>query len=80
MKRARLFLIGLSVALLTVGLGRGQARAQAGDVVVTAATVDITHFTGREPIDQIDMTANFTTTSWLKGNAASRRITCCSTV
>ncbi|HXR35602.1 MAG TPA: hypothetical protein VN754_06620 [Candidatus Binataceae bacterium] len=60
-------LVGLSVALLALGLGRGQARAQAGDVVVTAATVDITHFTGREPIDQIDLTANFTNNELAEG-------------
>ena len=34
--------------------------AQAGDVVVHATTVDITHIIGTEPIDQIDMTATFT--------------------
>jgi hypothetical protein len=34
--------------------------AQAGDVVVHATTVDITHMTGTEPVDQIDMTATFT--------------------
>jgi hypothetical protein len=46
--------------LLTLGLATGKAVAQAGDVVVHAATVDITHFPGTEPIDQIDMTATFT--------------------
>ena len=67
MKRARVFLMGLSVALLALGLSRGQARAQAGDVVVTGATVDMTHFVGREPIDQIDLTANFTNNELAEG-------------
>jgi len=31
-----------------------------GDVVVHTTTIDITHLTGTEPIDQIDMTASFT--------------------
>src|SRR5208283_2233164 len=67
MKHARVFLVGLSAAILALGLGQGQARAQAGDVVVTAATVDMTHFTGKEPIDQIDLTANFTNNEFAEG-------------
>jgi hypothetical protein len=64
MKRTSLFVMGLSIALLTFGLGRGQARAQAGDVVVTGTTVDITHFAGK---DQIDLTANFTNNELAEG-------------
>jgi hypothetical protein len=47
-------------AIMIAGFLIGNAMAQAGDVVVHTATVDITHLTGIEPIDQIDMTASFT--------------------
>lgn len=50
----------IGVALLIVGFASGKAVAQAGDVVVHAATIDLTHLTGTEPVDQIDMTATFT--------------------
>ena len=50
----------MSVLLLTLGFATGKALAQAGDVVVHAATADITHNAGTEPVDQIDMTATFT--------------------
>jgi len=50
----------IGVALLIVGFASGKAIAQAGDVVVHAATVDLTHLPGIEPVDQIDMTATFT--------------------
>jgi hypothetical protein len=60
MKRLSILLSWTSVALLVVGFASGNAMAQAGDVVVHAATVDITHMTGTEPVDQIDMTATFT--------------------
>jgi hypothetical protein len=50
----------MSVLLLTLVFATGRAVAQAGDVVVHASTVDITHFAGTEPVDQIDMTATFT--------------------
>ena len=46
--------------LLLASFASEKAMAQAGDVVVHSATVDITHLTGIEPIDQIDMTASFT--------------------
>ena len=55
MKSLNIFLL-----LLTLVFATGKALAQAGDVVVHAATVDITHFAGTEPVDQIDMTASFT--------------------
>jgi len=48
------------VLLLVLIFVTGNAVAQAGDVVVHTATVDVTHLTGTEPVDQIDMTANFT--------------------
>jgi len=48
------------LTLLIAGFATQRSMAQAGDVVVHAATVDITHFTGTEPVDQIDMTASFT--------------------
>ena len=60
MKRLSIFLSWTSVALLVVGFTSGKAMAQAGDVVVHAATVDLTHIAGTEPVDQIDMTATFT--------------------
>ena len=60
MKRLSILLSWTSLALLVVGFASGNAMAQAGDVVVHATTVDITHFTGTEPVDQIDMTATFT--------------------
>jgi hypothetical protein len=60
MKRLSIFLSWTSVALLVVGFASGKAMAQAGDVVVHAATVDLTHIAGTEPVDQIDMTATFT--------------------
>ena len=60
MKRLSIFSAWMSVFLLTLGFATGKALAQAGDVVVHAATVDITHFIGTEPVDQIDMTASFT--------------------
>jgi len=60
MKRFSILLSWTSVALLVVGFASGKAMEQAGDVVVHATTVDITHFTGTEPVDQIDMTATFT--------------------
>ena len=34
---------------------------------MTGATVDMTHFVGREPIDQIDLTANFTNNELAEG-------------
>ena len=60
MKRLSVFSTGISIALLVVGFSTGKAMAQAGDVVVHATTVDVTHFPGTEPVDQIDMTATFT--------------------
>ena len=60
MKRLSIFSAWTSVALLMVGFAGGKAMAQAGDVVVHTATVDLTHMTGTEPVDQIDMTATFT--------------------
>ena len=60
MKHSNLFLTWISVLLLMVSCATGKAMAQAGDVVVHATTVDITHLTGTEPVDQIDMTATFT--------------------
>jgi hypothetical protein len=60
MKRLSVLLSWTGVVLLIVGFATGRAMAQAGDVVVHTATVDITHLTGTEPVDQIDMTASFT--------------------
>ena len=60
MKRLSGFSAWIGVVLLMVSLATGKAMAQAGDVVVHAATVDLTHFAGTEPVDQIDMTATFT--------------------
>ena len=67
MKRLSIFSAWTSVALLMVGFAAGKAMAQAGDVVVHAATVDITHMTGTEPVDQIDMTATFTNNESAEG-------------
>ena len=60
MKRLSVLLSWISVALLMVVFAAGKALAQAGDLVVHTATVDLTHLTGTEPVDQIDMTATFT--------------------
>jgi hypothetical protein len=48
------------LTFLIVGFAPERSMAQAGDVVVHAATVDLTHNPGTEPVDQIDMTASFT--------------------
>jgi len=50
----------MRIVLLSLGFATGKAFAQTGDVVVHAATVDVTHMTGTEPVDQIDMTATLT--------------------
>jgi hypothetical protein len=60
MKRLSIFSAWMSVLLLMMAFATGRASAQAGDVVVHAVTVDLTHLTGTEPVDQIDMTATFT--------------------
>jgi hypothetical protein len=60
MKRLSILSACLSAVLLLAAFTTGKAMAQAGDVVVHATTVDVTHFTGKEPVDQIDMTATFT--------------------
>jgi hypothetical protein len=60
MKHLNIFSFWIGTIVLIVGFTAGQAMAQAGDVVVHTSTVDITHFTGKEPVDQIDMTATFT--------------------
>ena len=60
MKRLSVLLSWTGVVLLIVGFATGRAMAQAGDVVVHTATVDLTHLVGTEPVDQIDMTASFT--------------------
>jgi hypothetical protein len=66
MKRLNLISVLTSVVLLVVGFATGKAMAQAGDVVVHAATVDLTHLTGTEPVDQIDMTATFTNNEFVE--------------
>ena len=55
MKRLSICSSWISVILVIGGFATGKAIA-----VVHAATVDLTHFTGTEPVDQIDMTATFT--------------------
>jgi hypothetical protein len=60
MKRLSICSSSISVILLIAGFATGKAMAQAGDVVVHAATIDLTHFPGTEPVDQIDMTTTFT--------------------
>lgn len=60
MKSLSIFAICSAGLLLMVLSATGVAIAQAGDIVVHAATVDVTHFAGTEPVDQIDMTATFT--------------------
>jgi hypothetical protein len=64
----RIFELSLTVCtiLLALGVSTGNAVAQAGDVVVHAATVDLTHLTGTEPVDQIDMTATFTNNEFVE--------------
>jgi hypothetical protein len=60
MKRLSVLSAAISAVLLMVSFATGKAMAQAGDVVVHTATVDLTHIAGTEPVDQIDMTATFT--------------------
>ena len=60
MKRLMVLAAWTSVALLMVSFAAGKAMAQAGDVVVHTATVDLTHLPGTGPVDQIDLTATFT--------------------
>jgi hypothetical protein len=60
MKRLSVFSAWAGVLALTLGFATAKSSAQAGDVVVHAVTVDLTHMTGTEPVDQIDMTATFT--------------------
>ena len=60
MTRLSIFSARISLALMILGFATGKAMAQAGDVVVHATTVDVTHFPGTEPIDQLDITATFT--------------------
>ena len=66
MKRLSVFSACISVVLLMVAFTTGKAMAQAGDVVVHATTVDVTHFPGTEPVDQIDMTATFTNNEFVE--------------
>ena len=58
MKRLSIVPACCGVLLMVVCLSTGNAFAQAGDVVVHTATVDVTHLAGTEPVDQIDMTAS----------------------
>ncbi|PYV61514.1 MAG: hypothetical protein DMG97_42905 [Acidobacteria bacterium] len=67
MRRSIIFSLWVSTTILMVGFTTGKAMSQAGDVVVHAATVDLTHFTGTEPVDQIDMTTTFTKIAALRG-------------
>ena len=60
MKRLSILSVCSAGLLLVVASATGKAVAQAGDIVIHNATVDVTHFTGTEPVDQIDMTATFT--------------------
>ena len=60
MKGLSIFSVCSAGLLLMVAFATGKAMAQAGDMVVHVATVDVTHFAGTEPVDQIDMTATFT--------------------
>jgi hypothetical protein len=66
MKRSSIFSLWLGTILMMVTFTTGKALAQAGDVVVHTTTVDITHFTGTEPVDQIDMTATFTNNEFVE--------------
>lgn len=66
MKRLSVFSACISVVLLMVAFTTGKAMAQAGDVVVHATTVDVTHFPGTEPVDQLDMTATFTNNEFIE--------------
>ena len=59
-KRLMVLAVWTSVTLLMVSFAAGKAMAQAGDVVVHTATVDLTHLPGTGPVDQIDLTATFT--------------------
>jgi hypothetical protein len=48
MKSLSALLAWTCVLLLMVSFSTGNAMAQAGDVVVHATTIDITHFTGTD--------------------------------
>jgi hypothetical protein len=60
MKRLCIFSSCACLILLIASFATSNAMAQAGDVVVHSATVDITHLAGIEPIDQIDLITTFT--------------------
>jgi len=61
MRLTNWFLMGLSAAILLFGLGsQAEAVVEARDIVVHSATIDITHFKGVEPTDQVDLTTTFT--------------------
>lgn len=49
-------------ALLLVTVCGGSARAEGSDITVTLSKLDITHGVGVEPVDQVDLIANFNNT------------------
>jgi hypothetical protein len=49
-------------ALLLVPLGHGKARAEGPDLTITVSKLDISHGVGAEPVDQMDLIANFNNT------------------
>lgn len=53
-------LLMAAATVLVFNLGGRAEAAEAGDVVFHNATADITHLAGTEPVDQVDLMANFT--------------------
>ena len=49
-------------ALLLFPVGLGTAYAEGSDVTVSLSKLDVTHGVGTEPIDQVDLIANFNNT------------------
>src|SRR5271166_2518641 len=49
-------------ALLLFPVGRSTARAEGSDLIVTLSKLDVTHGVGTEPVDQVDLVANFNNT------------------
>lgn len=59
--------IAALAALLLVAVGAGSAMAEGSDITVTLSKLDITHGVGTEPVDQVDLIANFNNTEASEG-------------
>lgn len=63
----KLLAIAALGALLLVPLGSSTARPEGSDLTVTLSKLDITHGVGTEPVDQVDLIANFKNTEASEG-------------